>query len=449
MESWSGRSSSTTPVERACPRGRVSSIESRVTWWRGGMPSHSSSSSAPSLPQTQAVAHDVVGRRTPTAASSRPVSALNVEDLPEPVAPAMRDDGVVGGQPQPAGRALARRPRPRRPARRRGGRGRPRQRPPAPRSGHRCRCPGSPASWPLRADDVTEFLPRPFWSFAALEAQVVDPTRRLAHLVGCARLEQQPVEEGTVASALLVEQSADPLLEDRRARSARVRTAWSPKTASSSFWPTTAEPPAMPASAPVTPAVWAKTTIISATDRPLTPKARNRAVVRLSAPSVRTISSTSLCQSRTARSARRRRSRDARPRSSPDAGQQRPAGVALPPGRLGPLGRGLGVLEDQRLQPGLDRDGHPLGLLGLALDRVDHAVADPADPGLQRPEQLAGADELLPAGQHLAAQQGAVGRGLGHRRDRAVVRRVGVGAQLLGGAHLLGQRRRRRRTTAG
>ena len=60
------------------------------------MPSQSSRSSAaddeladPSAPQTQAVAHDVVGRRTPTAESSRPVRALNVEDLPEPVAPAM------------------------------------------------------------------------------------------------------------------------------------------------------------------------------------------------------------------------------------------------------------------------------------------------------------------------------------------------------------------------
>ena len=40
-------------------------------------------------------------------------------------------------------------------------------------------------------------------------------------------------------------------------------------------------------------------------------------MVRLSAPSVRTISSRSFCQSRTARSARRRKSREARPRSSP------------------------------------------------------------------------------------------------------------------------------------
>ena len=52
------------------------------------MSRYSSSSSAPSLPQTQAVAHDVVGRRTPTEESSTPASALNVDDLPEPVAPA-------------------------------------------------------------------------------------------------------------------------------------------------------------------------------------------------------------------------------------------------------------------------------------------------------------------------------------------------------------------------
>ena len=60
-----------------------------MTWCRCGTPSQSSSSSAPpSAPQAQAIVHDVVGRRTPIAARSRPVSALNVEDLPEPVAPA-------------------------------------------------------------------------------------------------------------------------------------------------------------------------------------------------------------------------------------------------------------------------------------------------------------------------------------------------------------------------
>ena len=46
-------------------------------------------SAAPALPHTQAVAHEVVGRRTPVEDSSRPVRALKVEDLPEPVAPAI------------------------------------------------------------------------------------------------------------------------------------------------------------------------------------------------------------------------------------------------------------------------------------------------------------------------------------------------------------------------
>ena len=77
-----------------------------MIWCRGGMPSHSSSSVAPSVPHTQAVAHDVVGRRTPTAESSSPVSALKVEDLPEPVAPAIATTVCVGGQPQPAGGAV-------------------------------------------------------------------------------------------------------------------------------------------------------------------------------------------------------------------------------------------------------------------------------------------------------------------------------------------------------
>ncbi len=58
------------------------------------------------MPHTQAVAHDVVGRRTPTADSSRPVSALKVEDLPDPVAPAIPTTVWVGGEPQPAAGAF-------------------------------------------------------------------------------------------------------------------------------------------------------------------------------------------------------------------------------------------------------------------------------------------------------------------------------------------------------
>ena len=89
VESWSGRSSRISPSRPAPGASRgVSSMLSRITWCRLGTPSQSRSSAAPSAPQAQAIVHDVVGRRTPMAASSRPVTALNVEDFPEPVAPA-------------------------------------------------------------------------------------------------------------------------------------------------------------------------------------------------------------------------------------------------------------------------------------------------------------------------------------------------------------------------
>ena len=87
VESWSGRSSSTSPLSPRSSRGS-SSMLSRITWCRFGTPSQSSSSGAPSAPQAHAMVQEVVGRRTPIAASSRPVTALNVEDFPEPVAPA-------------------------------------------------------------------------------------------------------------------------------------------------------------------------------------------------------------------------------------------------------------------------------------------------------------------------------------------------------------------------
>ena len=47
-------------------------------------------------------------------------------------------------------------------------------------------------------------------------------------------------------------------------------------------------------------------------------------------------------------------------------GEQRLAGRQRLPRRRGALGGRLGVLEDQRLEPGLDGDGDPFGLLRLA-----------------------------------------------------------------------------------
>ena len=73
-----------------------------MTWWRGGDAEPLQQLVGALLAPHEAVAHDVVGRRTPTADSSRPVSALKVEDLPEPVAPRERDHGVLGGQLEPA-----------------------------------------------------------------------------------------------------------------------------------------------------------------------------------------------------------------------------------------------------------------------------------------------------------------------------------------------------------
>src|SRR5918994_1376818 len=84
------------------------------------------------------------------------------------------------------------------------------------------------------------------------------------------------------------------------------------------------------------------------------------------------------------------------PRGPPEVltrvAQQDLAGRGAAPRGLGALRGRLGVLEDERLEARLDRDGDPLGLLRLALDRVDDAVAEPADARLQRLEQLAGAD---------------------------------------------------------
>ncbi len=67
------------------------------------------------------------------------------------------------------------------------------------------------------------------------------------------------------------------------------------------------------------------------------------------------------------------------------------------------------------------------------------------DPGLQPAQQLAGADELLPAGQHLAAQHGPAAHAVVDVPDRGRVQHVGVLEQDRGGRARLvrgpGQRR--------
>ena len=86
----------------------------------------------------------------------------------------------------------------------------------------------------------------------------------------------------------------------------------------------------------------------------------------------------------------------------------RPASYERPRCR-GTFGGVLGVLGDERLESRLHGNRDPLRLRRLALGPADDPVADPADLGLETPEQLTGADELLPPGKHLSAQQRAVG----------------------------------------
>ena len=157
MESWSGRSSSTTPRMASSSR-RASSIESRTTRCRGGMPSQSRRSSAPSAPHTQAVAHDVVGRRTPTADELQPGQRVERRGLAGAGRAGDRDHGVVGREPQPAGRPARAPPGSRRAARRGADRARPRSPRRGPRCARRCRCSGRPASWPPPAR--TSWSPR-------------------------------------------------------------------------------------------------------------------------------------------------------------------------------------------------------------------------------------------------------------------------------------------------
>ena len=116
VESWSGRSSSTSPSSASSSRPAV---EHRVAHdlvpRRDAEPLEELVGAVG--PQAQAVAHDVVGRRTPTAASSSPVSGVERRGLAGAGGAGEGDDGVVGRRAG-AGRRRARRPR--RPRRRSG-----------------------------------------------------------------------------------------------------------------------------------------------------------------------------------------------------------------------------------------------------------------------------------------------------------------------------------------
>ena len=113
--------------------------------------------------------------------------------------------------------------------------------------------------------------------------------------------------------------------------------------------------------------------------------------------------------------------------------------MSLPGGRH-PFGGRLPGFADQHLHARLHRCRDLVGLPRLALEGGHHAIPQPADLLLDRPEELPGADEVVPAIQHLAAQQAAV-RGLHRHRPRGLgVGLLGVAAQGLQGGGLIGDR---------
>jgi len=84
-----------------------------------------------------------------------------------------------------------------------------------------------------------------------------------------------------------------------------------------------------------------------------------------------------------------------------------------------------------------ERPGELVGRIGTAGHRGHHPVAPDADAGLQSAHELAGADEFLPAGQHLAVQQFAVADAMGHLGVRRVERPPGRTGQRPGRRDLM------------
>src|SRR6478609_9681349 len=466
VESWSGRSSSTTP-RISTSSSAFDSIESRVTWWRAGMPSHSRSSSAPCLPHTTAVAHEVVGRRTPTAASSSPLSALNMEDLPDPVAPPRattvcsadslsRLEARAATAVASSTTASSTRPRAASAAR-----SSPSTRAPvselrvtsflAPSSNDVMG--SSPSEWcccaPPTLGGVVLGLRhpvrlrrrrrRPFGGAACRgEAQVVYLAGSGAHALGRLGRDFNGVAQVGVAAALGVEEVAHGRLELAAGALGQRAHGLVAEHRLEHLLP---EDRGAAGDAGLG---TGDTRGVGehhdhqghgqAVDAEGEEACRRALLGALGADHVEHVGLP--VADRALGAAAEVAGRPAEVLAG--VAQQDLSGGRAAPRRLGALGGGLGVLEDERLEAGLDRHGDPLGLLRLALDGIDDAVPDPPDARLERAEQLAGADELLPARQDLAAQQGAVGRRLADGRHGPVVGLVGVLAQAAYGVDLLG-----------
>ena len=115
--------------------------------------------------------------------------------------------------------------------------------------------------------------------------------------------------------------------------------------------------------------------------------------------------------------------------------QLAPGGI-VPPALVSVLGGIGGFVNNDCLQAGLDGSLHPDGGCGFTTEEGTHAVAEPSHVLLEGPEEFPRTHKVLPAGQHLAAQQAPALHAVVDAVARAVVRRVRHTAQLLRGGVL-------------
>ena len=183
-------------------------------------------------------------------------------------------------------------------------------------------------------------------------------------------------------------------------------------------------PPATRTSAPVSPPVWANTASMTARPAPFTPNDASRAAVRRSRPScAHQLEHAALPGADLALAARggsRRTACPSPPGASPSS--------AAPPGAPARPRRCARPRRPPRPAPASPRwtRAPPAPARSAAAGRHERRVTRSRSRPIrasQRAQQLAGADELLPAGQHLAAQQRCR---RGRRRRRRAARRVGA-----------------------
>ena len=412
MESWSGRSSSTSPPSRPGV--------ARATWWRCGTCSQASTSSA--SPQAAAVVEDVVGRRTPTWLSVEPASALNNEDLPEPVAPASattvwspasasRPSARSSTAPARASRSGSSRPSVASTASRsavsRAGRSGPR---PVSRFTPAARLTrvSGPARPAARRPHRVQPLSR---SSASTPSPTSTSSQRASSTSYAARdplLEVAARQLGEPPHGLVAEDRLEQLLPQHGAAAGDPDLGAGHAGGADEDHDHEGDGEAVDAEGEEASGGALRLALLAhQLDHGLLPVAHHPlgggAELARGPPQV----------------------------APSGRGQHLPPGRRGAPGVVGTLGGGLGVLDQQRLEAGLHRRGDPVDLRRLAPEEAGDPVTQPADLRLHRAHQVAGADELLPPCQQLPAQQAAVGRGLADLAPGPVVGVVDVVAQLL------------------